>query len=143
MSDVVGAELAVRDLLAALAQLADRGTIDDYLACFAPDAIWEMPDNPATGVAGSVRRGFDEIAAGVRERRAARVQGPGSQTMHAVGTVRVTIAPDGEHATASSHWQFFGSTAATPSLLSAGRYDDELRRVDGRWLLARRVITVG
>lgn len=137
------AELAVRNLVAALAQLADRGTVDDYLACFTADAVWDMPDNAATGVAGSVRCGIEEIAAGVHERRTAGVQGPGSNTMHAVGTTRVTLAPGGDRATAVSHWQFYGATTVTPTLLSVGRYDDDLRVVDGTWKLARRVVTVG
>jgi hypothetical protein len=63
--------------------------------------------------------------------------------MHAVGTVRVSVAAVALVASAASHWQFLGSTNATPVLLSAGRYDDELRCVDGTWKLARRVITVG
>ena len=138
----VADELAIRNLVAAVAQLADNGTIDDYIAVFTDDAVWEMPDNPVVGVAGSTRVGHDEIRAGVVERRAAGVQGPGSNALHVISTTRISIDGDDE-ATGHVYWQFFGDTVSTPTLRSMGQYHDTYRRTTSGWKLARRSIVIG
>ena len=132
----------IRTLLARLAQLADSGDLDEYLTLFAPDAEWVIPEIPQTGVPASVRRGVEEIAAGVRERRAAGVQGPGSDTAHLVGTIAVRFE-DGDTAIADSTWMFLGQASTAPAIRTFGRYHDTLRRVDGAWRLARREIHLG
>ena len=50
-----------------------------------------MKQGEGIGLAGSERRGRDEIAMGIKERRAAGVQGPGSGTMHIVATSTVVF----------------------------------------------------
>ncbi|HVQ92973.1 MAG TPA: nuclear transport factor 2 family protein [Mycobacteriales bacterium] len=134
-----GADGEIRSLLARVAQLADAGTIEEYLELFTEDAGWEMPANPAAGAPADRRVGRVDIGAGVRARRAAGVQGPGTATRHVV----TSIAVDVESAAAVSYWMFFADTSTVPRLVSLGRYDDRLRRVDGRWRLAYRTITVG
>jgi uncharacterized protein (TIGR02246 family) len=133
----------IRTLLARLAQLADSGDLDTYLSLFAPEAEWVIPEIPQTGVPSSVRRGVDEIAAGVRERRAAGVQGPGSNTAHLVTTIAVAFDADGATAVADSTWMFLADTSTTPRIQSFGRYHDTLHRLDGAWRLARREIRLG
>jgi uncharacterized protein (TIGR02246 family) len=132
----------VRTLLARLAQLADSGDLDTYLTLFTKDSEWVIPEIPQTGVPASVRTGVDEIAAGVRERRAAGVQGPGSNTAHLVTTIAVAFDDD-DVAVADSTWMFLGDTTTAPRIQSFGRYHDTLRRIDGAWRLARREIHVG
>ena len=56
------AELEIRNILARLAQLADSGDTDEYVSLLTDDIVWAMPANPAIGLAGSERRGRDEIA---------------------------------------------------------------------------------
>jgi 3-phenylpropionate/cinnamic acid dioxygenase small subunit len=133
----------IRTLVAKLAQFADVGDIDDYLALFAPDAVWAMPAIPQSGLEASERRGVDAIAAGVRERRAAGVQGPGTNTAHVITTIAVDF--DGEDtAVATSTWMFIGDTAsAAPRLQGLGRYRDTVVRTGEGWRLARREITLG
>lgn len=138
---VVADELAIRNLIAAVAQLADAGAVDDYLALFTDDAVWEMPDNPTVGVGASRRTGRDEIRAGVVERRDAGVQGPGSHARHVITTVRVAV--DGDTATGQIYWLFYGDTATAPVLRSMGQYDDTYRRGRNGWQLARRSIVIG
>ena len=138
----MGDDAEIRSLLARLAQLTDDGTVEDYLGLFAPDAVWEMPANPAVGVPADRRAGVAEVEAGVRGRRAAGVQGPGSATRHVVTTIAVDLR-GGDRATSVAYWMFLADTTGTPRVVSAGRYDDELRRIDGRWLLGHRRITVG
>jgi len=126
-------ELAVRNLVARVAQYADGPDVDAYVALFTSDAVWDMP--------GAPRRGQDEIRAGAEERRTAGTIGPGSNTRHVVSTIAVTV--DGDSATADSVWQFYADTATAPRLQLMGTYRDECRRVGSRWKLARRTITFG
>jgi uncharacterized protein (TIGR02246 family) len=132
---------AIRSLLARLAHLADSGDLDEYLSLFTEDAAWVVPAIPQTGVAASERRGTEAIAAGVRERRAAGVQGPGSATMHVVTTIAVDVV--GDDATAASTWVFLGDTTTAPRIQAVGRYRDTLRRTPAGWRLARREISAG
>jgi 3-phenylpropionate/cinnamic acid dioxygenase small subunit len=128
------AELAVRNVLALIAQYADDGPLDAYGALFADDATWEMPGAP-------IRRGRAEIVAAGAERRAAGTTGPGSNTRHAVLTTAVTFA--GAHAVATSYWQFYTSTDTRPALFSMGKYVDHFVRAEPGWLLRHRRITLG
>jgi 3-phenylpropionate/cinnamic acid dioxygenase small subunit len=137
----LASELAIRNVLARLAHYADTGEIDEYLALLTEDVTWAMPPNPAIGLAASERRGHEEIAAGQRERVEAGVQGPGSDTMHVITTSAVEV--DGDHARAYSYFQYFTSTATTPTVTNVGRYRDEFRRTERGWQLARRSVTFG
>jgi uncharacterized protein (TIGR02246 family) len=126
-------ELAVRNLIARVAQYADGPDVDAYVDLFTSDAVWEMP--------GAPRRGHAEIRAGSEERRAAGQIGPGSNTRHVVSTISVAVGDDA--AFADSVWQFYVDTTSAPRLQLMGTYRDECRRVDGEWKLARRQITIG
>jgi uncharacterized protein (TIGR02246 family) len=126
-------ELAVRNVVARLAQYADGPDVDAYVALFTPDAVWDMP--------GAPRRGHAEIRAGSEERRAAGQIGPGSGTRHVVSTIAVRVEED--RAVADSVWQFFVDTATAPRLQLIGTYHDELVRSGSEWKLSRRQITIG
>lgn len=139
----VASELDIRNLLARLAQLADSGDTEAYVGLLCDDIVWAMPDNPAIGLAGSERRGRDEIARGQRERIAAGHQGAGSNTMHALTTVVVDVDAANQTATAHSTFQFWTATTTAPTVTNVGRYLDELRRTPDGWRLARRTITFG
>ena len=140
--DRVAADREIRSLVARIAHLADTGDIDEYLAQFTDDAVWEMPDNPQLGVAGSTRRGRADIAAGVHERRGSGVQGPGTGTRHVITTQAVEVTGSDE-ATGRAYWMFYSDTSSTPTLRSLGQYDDTFRRDADGWKLARRTITMG
>jgi 3-phenylpropionate/cinnamic acid dioxygenase small subunit len=141
--DRLAAELEIRNLLARLAQLADSGDVEGYLALLTADVEWEMPASPAVGLPATLRRGHDEIEAGIRERTAAGLQGPGSDTMHVVTTVTVTVDAAAEEASADSSFLYYAATSTTPTVRSMGRYHDTLRRTDAGWKLARRTIRFG
>ena len=138
----MGADAEIKNLLARIAQTADTGTLEEYIANFTDDAVWEMPDNPLIGIPGSARKGHEEILSGVRERRGAGHQGPGSNTRHMLTTMTVTVESD-DRATARSYFLYFGETATAPTLLTMGQYDDVFRRGDAGWQLAHRIITMG
>jgi 3-phenylpropionate/cinnamic acid dioxygenase small subunit len=138
----VEAELEIRNLLARLAQLADTGETDEYVSLLTADVVWSMPANPTMGLPASERTGHEEIAAGQRERISAGLQGPESNTMHAISTLSIHF--DDDHvATARSYFSYWGDTATTPTVRSVGRYVDTMRRTSNGWKLARRVITFG
>ena len=126
-------ELAVRNVVARLAQYADGPDIDAYVALFTPDAVWDMP--------GAPRKGHAQIRAGSEERRAAGQIGPGSATRHVVSTTTVLVYED--HAVADSVWQFYVDTDKAPRLQLIGTYHDELVRVGHEWKLAHRQISIG
>ena len=138
----VAAELEIRNVLARLAQLADTGETELYVRLLTDDIAWAMPANPTIGLAGSERRGHDEIAAGQRERIEAGHQGPGSNTMHTISTVSIRFVDD-DAATAVSSFLYWADTTTAPAVRSMGRYVDELRRTSEGWKLARREITFG
>ena len=135
-------ELEIRNVVAALAQLADLGEVEEYLELFARDAVWVVPAIPQTGVAASELHGVDAIADGVRQRRAAGVQGPGTHTAHVVTTTVVDFDGD-DKATARSTWLFLADTATAPRLQSVGRYRDTFTRTSSGWRLSRREIALG
>jgi 3-phenylpropionate/cinnamic acid dioxygenase small subunit len=142
MSSVADADAEIRSLLARIAHLADIGDLDDYIALFADDAVWAMPDNPSMGMPASEKRGIDEIRAGAEERRAEGRQGPGTNTRHVLTTTSVVVESD-DRATARSYFMFFGDTATQPTLRNMGQYDDVLVRGERGWQLAHRTITFG
>ena len=137
----VADELAIRNLLARFAQLADGDTDDltAYLGCLTEDAVWEGAPGP-DGVP-NVRCGHAHILEGARARRAAGVQGPGTHTRHTITTIQIEV--DGDAARGSSYYIFYGDTDHTPVLRSIGAYADEFRRTGSGWKLAHRVIRPG
>lgn len=136
------AELEIRNLVAALAQLADTGEVDAYVALFTQDAVWQMPANPLTQLDASTRTGHDAIAEGVHERRAAGLQGPGSGSMHVITTLRVEVVDDNE-AVGHAYWLFYTDTRTSPVLGGIGQYHDRYLRTAAGWKLAHRSVVVG
>jgi uncharacterized protein (TIGR02246 family) len=135
MADVVADELAIRNVLARVAQLADTGDLDEYLTLFAEDASWEMPGAPS-------RTGHADILEGATARRGTGSQGPGTNTRHVLTTTAVWV--DGsDTATARSYWMFMTNTKEQPTVTLTGQYDDTLVRTDTGWRIARRAITMG
>lgn len=138
----MSADAEIRTALARIAQLADTGDLDEYLAMFTDDAVWAMPDNPAVGMLANEKRGHAEIRAGAEERRASGLQGPGTESRHVLTTIAVSLERD-DRATVRSYFLFFGSTSSQPVLRTMGQYDDVFVRGEHGWQLARRTITVG
>jgi 3-phenylpropionate/cinnamic acid dioxygenase small subunit len=125
-------ELAVRNLIARIAILADQGDLEEYAQHFSEQAVWNFPPGP--------RHGRADILAGARERRAAGATGPGSRTRHVITNVAVSFdGPD--TATADSYFLFVQGTTSPPTMTAVGAYHDRFVREGSRWRLARRDIT--
>jgi 3-phenylpropionate/cinnamic acid dioxygenase small subunit len=141
----VADELEIRNLVAELSQLADTASddeLDKYLALFTDDAIWAvLADSKALQV--QARQGHAEILAGVRERRAAGIQGPGTDTRHVVSTLVVTFETS-DRALARCYWQYYTNTSSSaPVLALMGEYRNTLVRTPQGWRLARRELVPG
>lgn len=132
----------IRTTLARIAHLADTGTVDDYVEQFTTGAQWTMPGGPEHAMPTQVRRGREEIAAGVRERRAAGIQGPGTFTRHVTTAIAVDVTSE-TTASADAVWTFYVDTTTAPRLSGVGTYADEFELEEGRWRLSRRVISRG
>lgn len=126
-------ELAIRNVVARVAMLADEGDLEEYVDLFTDNARWDMP--------GGELQGRENLLAGAIERRAAGNVGPGSNTRHVITTQSVVV--DGDEAASDAYWQFWVNTAAEPSIALFGTYRDRLVRTDGEWKLAHRTISFG
>lgn len=131
----VADELAIRNLVARLAQLADDGELSDYIELFTEDAVWD--GGPALGVV----QGHPEILAAARQRRADGRSGPGTHSRHVVTTQVVEL--QGDRATSRAVFHYYTKTDAAPTLSIMGIYEDELVRTARGWRLARRLVLAG
>jgi 3-phenylpropionate/cinnamic acid dioxygenase small subunit len=138
-------ELEIRNLVAELSQLADSASddeLDRYLALFTEDATWAtLADGPT--LAAQERKGHQEILEGVRERRAAGIQGPGTDTRHVISTVVVSFETS-DKAFARCYWQYFTNTSSSAPVLGLmGEYRNTFVRTPQGWKLARRELIPG
>jgi 3-phenylpropionate/cinnamic acid dioxygenase small subunit len=138
-------ELEIRNLIARLTLLADTASddeLDSYISLFAEDATWVVLAG-GNGLGAQERRGHEEILEGVRERRAAGVQGPGTNTRHAVHTLMVEFE-SADKALARCYWTYHTDTASSAPLLSLmGEYRNTVVRTPDGWKLARRELITG
>lgn len=122
-------ELAIRRVLVDYAAFLDSRDYDAYAALFAPDGEW-------TGGGGS-HKGRAAIRAMLAD-----VLGPAGAAnranFHLITNPRVTVEGDRAHATSRYLFVMRGADGRPqPSL--AGIYTDDLVRVNGQWLIQRRV----
>ena len=129
-------ELAIRNIIARVAHLADMGLDpDEYVENFTEDADWLMP--------GAPRSGRPDIKVGWLGRREIKQTGPGSNSRHVVSSIGVET--DGSDvAIADSYWIFYVNTTTAPTISLMGHYHDTFQRgTDGRWRIKTRAITFG
>jgi uncharacterized protein (TIGR02246 family) len=117
---------AITEVLARYCQACDDGVFEDLLDLFTADGTFAYGGQVISG-----RAALAEYFA--------RVQTPDRRGKHV--TANVVVSLDGDRAAVSSDWVFLAYVdgVLTPKL--TGRYDDLLRREDGAWLLAERVVT--
>ena len=119
-------ELLVQRLLAEYCQLCDDGDLEGLIARFTPDATFQFGRWTVEGHAG-LRRWFE------------RNQSPALRGKRLGGDLLIDF--DGDRAVVRSDFVFLAIVDGVLSPLIAGRYRDELRRVDGDWLIHRRAAT--
>jgi 3-phenylpropionate/cinnamic acid dioxygenase small subunit len=138
----MAAELEIRNLLARVQHMVDSGTLEEYLDLFVDDAVWTSPGTPARATPPDERRGKTAIRSGVEERRAAGIQGPGTNTQHVNGTLAIEFESD-DRAIGTSYFQYYTDTQTAPTLRSVGRYRHTVVRTEAGWKISRRDLFSG
>jgi uncharacterized protein (TIGR02246 family) len=122
--------IAINDLFVRYTTALDAGDVEAIVACFTDDGSL---DSPAVGTY-SGRQAIREFAV-----RFARFRERGSQLRHVISNLVVEL--DGERATATCYLLNIITRNGKSELLAPGRYECQLRKVDGAWLFEhRRVI---
>ena len=137
----IGDRQEIAMLLARIAHLADAGDPEAYVRCFTPDAVWDLTDATDLPMDVQTIAGREALLAGVHERRAAGIQGPGTHTRHDVSSIAVEV--EGDTATSRSYFRYYRGTDGVPTLAAMGVYSDTFVRGAEGWRLRRRVISRG
>jgi len=133
-------EIEIRNLISRVAHLADECPVEnlsEYIANWTEDATWEFRPAPGVVSPDHPRKGHAEILQGAKERRQARVQGPGTHNRHVVTTQLVDVK--GDVATSTSY-MFWVKNASSPGLEFLVLLIDTCRRTPDGWKLAARVV---
>lgn len=128
MSDSTYAEVVegVRATIAAYTHALDDGRVDDVVATYCLDGVFDMPEVGTFEGHDALRAAYE----GWRPRKPQR---------HLVVNTHVTDWDDDE-ATALSDVVFILEGSDGWGVQLVARYRDELRRTDGRWLFHRRTV---
>ncbi len=116
-------ELQVARVLARYCHLVDDGRFDELVALFTVDGTFAFGDLAATGPE-ELRAWFEQM------------QPPELRGKHLTANLIVDV--DGDDAVAVSDFVFFAFRDRRLVPMVAGRYRDEVTRVDGAWLIRRR-----
>jgi len=121
-------ELAIRRLLAEYCQLCDDGRFPELVDRFARSGSFVFGDHVITG--------RDALIAWFEH-----TQAPARRGKHLTSNVIVELAAGGEVAMVASDFVFLGFVQGVLTPIVAGRYVDEMHRIDGIWRIDRRVVT--
>lgn len=149
---LVGATWAVSRATGDQGYARDRAQIDELLARYLFALDWQDPETYGSvfttdGVlvwAGGTVTGRDAIVQELRNARAADERANAAtpdlrpfKRRHFISNVALQI--DGDRATARSLWFEFNNDGSDrrPYVGAYGHLEDELQRVDGRWLISR------
>lgn len=142
-ADSLEARLAAAEDRAAIEKLVtgdypralDQRHWADYAALFTSDGALTMRDKTVTGPA-EIEKFFVNF-------RSPSASGPPPRpgeirTLHIVTNLSFKI--DGDTAVGGAYWQTIGLSSGRTAVLSAGHYEDVLKKQGGKWKFAKRVI---
>ena len=112
----------------------DANDPETFAAAFAEDGVFEYNDDTFRGreeIGGFILRRLNGRPAGVTNRE--------SRLYH-VMTNSVIVFEDETHATHTAYGITIGRTLEETHISSSGSYTDELEKIDGEWLITRRVL---
>lgn len=125
-------EAAIRNLIGRIAWLTDKwSTTEEYLESCTTDIWWELNGTPPYS-------GHDGMARRLEEMLEAGVCGPGIPTRHHITSLFITAGNTPDTASVRSFVMMTCMVDGAPILAGYADYYDEVRKVDDRWLLARR-----
>jgi len=128
MASALEAKDAIREVLAEYCFCLDGGRFAEMAALFAPDGTWHTAFGKATG-----RAEIEALA-----HRVANRAGPRPRGAHLV--TNIVIRLDGDRARVMSNWALAQNSPQGPIVSSGGAYEDDMVRLDGRWLFHYRKI---
>ena len=131
MNSLIEDKFAIEERIGIYNQAIDQGRFEDFLACWCEDGVFDGLGGPYVGKP-AIRRFTDSYD----ERYRLRLNGLKHFTVSIVS--RIGIDGDHDRATSSSHLQLVTTGSKGAHILFTGRYEDELRRVEGDWLFVRR-----
>lgn len=118
------------NLLARFATLADTGSLQEIESLLAVDIVWQM------GM--TTLRGRENVIAALGQIREAGQAGPGTGTRHVVSNLQIDL--DGEERARAHSYFLFITVGNTPVVSLFGEYRDTLRKENGQWIIASRVV---
>jgi hypothetical protein len=120
----------IRELYARYAYTIDYGPYDEWVRCFTDDGVFESP-----------RFGRHAGQAALRRFTAIYQDSNGSAQVRHMMT-NVTFQIDGHRATGGCYLTYYHCKSGKATLEALGRYEDELRKVNGAWLFQRRRVSI-
>ncbi|WP_305097459.1 nuclear transport factor 2 family protein [Croceibacterium aestuarii] len=129
----------IEDLMSRYLYAFDWQDGDAYAATFTEDGILDFAGGVEQGHA-ELKKVMDDMA--VREKAKADASFPYHRQRVRHYVTNLVLEIDGDTARSTSYWWEFNNDARAgrPYLGTYGHYEDELKKVDGRWLFARRKI---
>jgi SnoaL-like domain len=124
----------IEDLMARYLFALDFFDADAYAETFAKDGVLDWAMGTVEG-----REAIRAEAAGMKESMA-RVFGQDTLLRHFVTNIAITV--EGDRASTRAAWfeAYNNGPNGSPAMGSFGHYEDELARIEGRWLFKRRKI---
>jgi len=125
----LAARESIRDLVTRYNANGDSGRFDPMLELFAEDAVLEIPERSLRG-RRAIRAFFEEVARGAGRPRVRVLR-------HHTATLQIDLLSRDE-----ARGRCYFQVLTEHGLDHWGRYVDEYRRIDGRWLFSRRRVSV-
>ncbi len=127
MPSLIEDKFAIEELIARYNQSLDSGDYPTWVACWADDAVLD---------------GIGKLLIGKAQIQAFADQYEGTTRSKINGlkhyTVNILSKVDGDTATSGSYLQLVNTTDKGVKIIFTGRYEDDLKRVNGQWQFARR-----
>jgi SnoaL-like protein len=120
----------IRELYARYAYTIDYGPYEEWVKCFTEDGVFESP-----------RFGRHAGHRALLRFTAIYKDANGDAKVRHMMT-NVTFRVDGDTATGGCYLTYYHCKNGKAILEAIGRYEDELRKVDGDWLFARRRVFI-
>ncbi len=120
----------IRELYARYAFTIDHGPYEDWVKCFTPDGVFDSP-----------RMGRHEGHEGLRKFTAMYKHSAGDALVRHMIT-NVTFRIEGDRAMGGCYLNYYHVKGGKATLEALGRYQDELRKVDGEWLFQYRRVYI-
>ncbi len=120
-------KFAIDELIARYNQSLDSGDYTTWVACWADDAVLDGVGQLLTGKA-QIQAFADQYEGSTRS----KINGLKHYTVNILSKV------DGDRATSISYLQLVNTGEKGVKIVFTGRYEDDLKRIDGQWQFARR-----